>query len=166
MPSYPFIFSNSKLLTLSRCQQLMTSPCLYNEGAGQSTNTHALLLGSGAGRPRAPFSQLEGLPPGLGPSPGTGGFSAPFPGPESPVAKQLVLPAYSYKELALQTRLPGTKRPGDSPYNEAHMGHIKRESNRRREPPPAHPPARPCPTLCGMQEGRVMPPRLWLTLAW
>lgn len=40
MPSYS-IFSNSEFLILSRCQQLITSPCLYNEGAGQSTNIHA-----------------------------------------------------------------------------------------------------------------------------
>lgn len=165
MPSYPLIFSNSKLLTPSRCQQLITSPRLYSEGAGQLSSMLCCLDLEPAGT-WASFSQQEGLLPRLGPSPGDRWFLCTFPGPRSPVAKQLAFPASSYKQLALQTRLPGTKRPVYSPYNKAHMGPIKRESNRGRELPPAHPPARPCPTLCGMREDRVMPPPLWLTLAW
>lgn len=81
MPSYPLIFSNSKLLTPSRCQPLITSPRLYSEGAGQLSSMLCCLDLEPAGT-WASFSQQEGLLPRLGPSRGTGGFSAPFRGPD------------------------------------------------------------------------------------
>ena len=52
MPSS--IFSNAKLLILSRCEQLIRSPGLYSEGAGQSANAHAVLLGCGTSRDLPP----------------------------------------------------------------------------------------------------------------
>lgn len=82
VPSDPLIFFRSELLVLPRCQQPMTSLCLYDAGAGQAANSgnHSMSLEPQASSDPDPFSHQEGLP-ACSATPCTGAFSAAFLGP-------------------------------------------------------------------------------------
>ncbi|XP_039700015.1 uncharacterized protein LOC120587340 [Pteropus medius] len=109
-----------ELLILPRCQQPTTSLRLHDAGAGQAANPGDRSVSPG---PRASWD-----PGPLFPTRGAARllglrrhrcFLCSFLGPRSPVARQRGFPANCGKQLAPQTRLPGTRRPGHSPGDRA-----------------------------------------------